>query len=358
MTAPATGPRPGDGPPDSVRSVGGVRVVPVPEWDELVRRLGGLDTYTRAAYYGASALLEPPGTRPVLVHYRDSDGEVALALLLRPLADGAGWDAISAYGYGGPVARDEPRPASFGLALDAWARANGVVTTFLRLHPVLGNARLVPATAELVRLGTTVLWDVSPGRDLAGNLHPHHRRAARRADRAGVVVTVASRPQSLEPFRKLYELTMRRNEADPFFFFPEAYWEALLADDAVLEPVLVEGRLDGELISALLCFVHGPRLHYHLGGSDETARSLGASNRCFLAAAQWAQSRAMTGFHLGGGLGGRTDSPLQVFKQRFDPDGAPLPFHIAKIVHDERRYRELAGTASTAGFFPPWRRTS
>jgi serine/alanine adding enzyme len=337
-------------------AVGVVRVVPDPEWDALVARLGGLDTYTRAAYQRASVLLEPPGSRPVLLHYRDPHGDVALPLLLRPLPDGRGWDAASAYGYGGPVARDARSIPAFGAALDAWARAHGVVTTFLRMHPVLGNAALAPPSAEVLDVGATVAWDVAPGRDLAESMHPHHRRAARRADRAGLEVTVVPHPHSLEEFRRIYEETMRRQQAERFFFFPAEYWEALLADDAVLEPLLVEGRLDGELVAALLCFSHGAWLHYHLGGSTEAGRSIGASNRCFLAAAQWAQSRGMTGFHLGGGVGGRDDSTLFVFKQRYDPDSVPRPFRIAKMVHDVDRYQELAGTTSTNGFFPPWRR--
>ncbi|SFK91911.1 GNAT family N-acetyltransferase [Geodermatophilus ruber] len=337
----------------------GIRVVPDGEWDALVAGLGGLDSYTRLAYHRVSALLEPAGTRPVLLHH--PDGEVALPLLLRPLPDGSGWDATSAYGYGGPVAaaaRGAPssRATAFGAALDGWARRNGVVTTFLRLHPLLGNAPHVPPTGELVELGATVSWDVAAGRDLVAALHPHHRRAARKADRAGLVVAVAPGPAALAEFRALYDTTMRRQQADPFFFFPDAYWDALAADREALGLVLVEGRLEGELVAALLCFAEGPRLHYHLGASADAARAVGASNRCFLAAAQWAQARGMTRFHLGGGVGGSAESPLFVFKHRYDPAAAPLPFHVAKLVHDPDRYRSLAGTDSTAGFFPPWRR--
>jgi hypothetical protein len=65
----------------------------------------------------------------------------------------------------------------------------------------------------------------------------------------------------------------------------------------------------------------------------------------------------MTRFHLGGGVGGSAASSLFAFKHRYDPGSEPLPFHIAKIVHDPVQYRELAGTDDTAGFFPPWRRT-
>lgn len=339
-----------------LRSVGDVEVVPARDWDPLVADLVGPDTYLTAAYHEASVLLEPPGTRPVFLRFRGRDGDIALPLLLRPLPDGRGWDATTPYGYGGPVSATATDTAAFGRALDGWARANGVVATFLRLHPLLCNARLVPPTADLATLGSTVCWDVSPGRDLTAGLHHHHRRAVRRARGAGLDVVVDEAPTSLDGFRKLYEATMRRQDADPFFFFPDAYWDALLAQRAALQPVLVEGRLDGELVAALLCFAKRPWLHYHLGGSDDIARTIGANNRCFLAAAEWAQSEGMTGFHLGGGVGGSSDSPLFVFKHRFDPAGPRPLFRIAKLVHDPDRYRELAGTSSTAGFFPPWRR--
>jgi serine/alanine adding enzyme len=344
--------------PTAVVSAAGVRVVRATAWDEVVAEAGGLDTYTRAAYYRASALLEVAGTVPVLLQFRHRDGVLVLPLLLRPLRDGSGWDAVSAYGYGGPLARDDAAVSAFGPALDEWARANGVVSTFLRLHPPLGNAGLVPATAEVVTAGCTVAWDISPGRDLFADMHAHHRRAARKADRAGLEVTVTPRPFSLSAFRDLYITTMERQHADPFFYFPAAYWKALVAERQTLHPVLIEGRLDGELVAALLCFAEGSRLHYHLGASADAARSIGASNRCFLAAAEWGRSEGMDVLHLGGGLGGSPTSSLFVFKQRFDPAGEPLPFHVAKIVHDRERYRELAGTDDTAGYFPPWRRPS
>ena len=78
----------------------------------------------------------------MLLHLRDRDGDVALPLLLRPLPDGSGWDAISAYGYGGPVARPEHAAAALGPALDAWARANGV--PFVVRWP----AKMKPGTSD------------------------------------------------------------------------------------------------------------------------------------------------------------------------------------------------------------------
>ncbi|QHK20123.1 GNAT family N-acetyltransferase [Pseudarthrobacter psychrotolerans] len=340
-----------------VQSSGGVlRVVDDAEWDAHIARLGSTDTYSCAAYHRASALLEPEGTRPILLAFGDEAGEVALPLLMRPLPDGEGWDATSAYGYGGPVGRGAPDLTAFGAALDEWAGEHGVVSTFLRLNPLLGNGRLVPPMAELVDVASTVRWDLSPGRDLRQGLHSDQRRSVRKAERAGLTITVTPRPADLEQVRDLYAATMLRQQAADFFYFPGTYWQSLLTDDPLLIPLLVEGRLEGRLVSALLCFVSDRWLHAHVSAGDDMARAIGASAACYLAAAEWGQAHALTDFHLGGGVGGSTTSPLYAFKQRFDPGSQPGRFQVAKFVHDRNRYRHLAGTDATDGFFPPWRR--
>jgi hypothetical protein len=340
--------------PATLVDVDACAVVSDGDWDALVARLGGDDVYLRRGWHVAATQLEVPGTRTVLLHHRTEGGELALPLLLRPLPDGSGFDATSAYGYGGPVATGDVDLAAFGEALDRWARANDVVATFLRFHPTLGNHRWSPAGATLVELGATVAWDLAPGRDLLPDMHTHHRRAVRKAERAGVETRVTVAPPELDAFRALYDETMRRQEAAAFYFFSDEHWAALL-DDAGGDLVLVEAMLEGEPVAALLCIAHGDWIHYHLGASADAARSIGASNACFLAAASWAQERGIGGFHLGGGVGGGTDSPLFTFKHRYDPDSAPRPFHIAKLVHDADRYRELADTDSVDGYFPPWR---
>ncbi|WP_051683876.1 GNAT family N-acetyltransferase [Blastococcus sp. URHD0036] len=332
-----------------------LRVVPEEDWDGVLERLGALELYTCRSYLEASTQLESPGSRPTVLHYRDDAGELALPLLLRPLPAGDGWDATSAYGYGGPVALGQPDTTAFGTALDSWARENGVVTSFLRLNPLLGNGNLLPPSAERIRLGSTVAWETPAGRDLMAGMHAKHRHSAKRADRAGIEFSVVPQPDDLDEFRALYVTTMRRQHADDFYYFPDAYWKALLVGDSVLAPLLVEARSDGELIAGVLLLGSTRWLHVHLAGSADVARSLGATHRCYLTAAQWAQAHGMAGLHLGGGIGGSEQDSLYAFKRRFDPAGEPRAFEIAKMVHDPERYRQLAGSDSTDGFFPPWR---
>jgi hypothetical protein len=330
-----------------------MRAVPEDEWDELLERLRRRDTYFSLDYHRVATELEP-GARPVLLQLA-SGADLALPLLVRPPPGGRpGFDATSAYGYGGPIsASARPPIQEFGQALDGWGRANDLVATFLRFHPLLDTWRNAPPRTELLQLSSTVAWNVAAERDLEDGLHRHHRRAVRRARRAGVTVSVVERPRDLIVFRALYEQTMRRRGADAFYFFDDSYWSQLQAAIG-RDLVLVEASLDCEVVAGLLCMSSPPRLHYHLGGSSERARSAGANHLCFLAIAQWAQERGYETFHLGGGVGARPDS-LSEFKRRFDPASPTRPFCIGKLVHDPDRYRALAGSYDTDGFFPPWR---
>ena len=338
----------------SAQSAGGVDVVPPAEWDDALAEAGCRDVYLRRGYHGASAHLEPDPAGAVLLRHRGPAGEWWLPLLIRALPAGGGFDATSAYGYGGPWATGSPDAAAVGDAVDAWARAHGVVASFVRFQPLLGNHGWCPPQATLIELGRTVAWRLGGDRDLRAGMHSHHRRAAGKADRAGVETRVRVAPDDLGRFRELYEVTMRRQQADPFYFFPDAYWRALRGD-AGGDLVLVEGLVDGDVIAALLCLAGGGTLHYHLGATADAARGMGASNRVFLAAAQWARDAGLSQFHLGGGVGNDTTSALHVFKQRYDPDAPQHHFHIAKWIHDPAAYARITGTDSPDGYFPPWR---
>jgi len=150
----------------------------------------------------------------------------------------------------------------------------------------------------------------------------------------------------------MYEQTMRRQGARAFYLFPDAYWEVLLGRCS--ENLLVlEARLEDKGVAAILCLVGPQHLHYHLGASEDAERLVGASNRLLLAAAKWGQDQGLTAFHLGGGLGWSSESPLFVFKQRFDPTTGPLDFHVGRWVHDPVRYQTLSSAVPDVRYFPP-----
>jgi serine/alanine adding enzyme len=327
------------------------------DWDALLGRIGVGDVYLRRDYLESASLLGQG--RPVYLHLSDAGGDVVFPCLVRD-ADRGLSDVGTPMGYGGPVAAGaQPPVAGFFEAYERWCGASGVVATFARFHPVLENQQLAEGRWHVEQIGHSIGWRVL-GRDpeqILTGMDGHHRRVVRKAHAAGVEVEVAQAPADLSAFVSLYEETMRRRDASPFYFFPGAYWRHLATE---LGDVLVraDARVDGESVAAILCFATPPLLHYHLGASSERGQELGANHLLFCDTAAWASGRGLERFHLGGGVGGFEDS-LYEFKRRFDPE-AVLPAFLGKAVHDEDAYRALCGGSDVdfAGYFPAYRRPS
>jgi lipopolysaccharide/colanic/teichoic acid biosynthesis glycosyltransferase len=318
----------------------GIEEVAGDEWDATLAELGHADAYSLRGYVEASCAVS--GGRPLLLRA----GDTTFACVVSPIPGTDLEDVSSPYGYGGPFGSDE----SFWPEYGEWCARNGVVSTFVRFHPLARNHRGAPAGMILERLADTVSWPLQ-GDDLADSMHRHHRRVVKKARRR-LEVDVVEGPV-LGGFASLYEETMRRRRAGVFYFFPPDYWERLRAGlgDRL---VLFQAR-DGEgVCAAILCLATEPWLHYHLGGSLDRARSSGANHLLMLTAAEWGRDRGFSQFHLGGGVGGREDS-LWEFKHRFAPGNASEVW-IGKLVHDEHTYAELSETSAVDGWFPAYRR--
>ena len=246
-------------------------------WDGLLERDGFRDVYFSRDYVEAAASVEPGAA--VFLHL---DG-VIFPVVVREHEGVA--DATSPTGYGGPLALREDAPVdAFYDLYERWCQSNGIVTTFVRFHPLLANHRYSPFRVEPV--AGSVSWRLEG--DLFAGMHAHHRRAVRKAERAGVEVDVREAPAGLDAFVALYEETMRRLGASPFYFFGAEYWR-LLAKRLRDRIVLLEARLGNEVVASILCFAARPWLHYHLGATAEAGRGAGASHLLMLAAARWAQ---------------------------------------------------------------------
>ena len=322
-------------------------------WDALLDELGLADAYLRRAYVEASALLD--AGRPAFLR----SGSAVFAGLVREIPRGGGLlDVTTPYGYGGPLAAGADDAARFYAAYDRWAREAGVVTTFVRYHPLLENHRLAPPPVRRERLADAASWRLDrheSAEALFAAMHRSHRNKCRKARAASVEVAVDRAPRELDAFVDLHAETMARRDADPFYRFPPEYW-GRLANGLGEELVRIEARAraEGELVASALVLASGPRLYYHMGVASDRGRALGASNLVVYEAARWGKEHGFAELHLGSGVGGREDS-LWAFKHRFSPASA-RELWIGKLVHDAVAYRELAGTAAVDGFFPAYRR--
>jgi serine/alanine adding enzyme len=318
------------------QGIAGCEEVEPERWDAALAAAGVTDVYYARGFVAASAALVD--AEPVLLRH---DG-VFFACLLR--SDPV--DVVTPYGYGGPVGA---RLDTFPAAYEQWCARRGVISSFAVFHPLLRNAG---APFRCTPLAGTVAWDLGGAADLLAGMHKHHRRLVRRAQRAGYDVAVEQRPADLGEFVAIYERTMERQDASPFYFFAPAYWDALARDVPL---VRVDVRDRGTLIASVLGLGEPPWLHYHLGAAADAARGTGASHRALYELARWGSEHGFTTLHLGGGVGGRADSLLE-YKLRFAPDGL-IRSAIGKAVHDEAAYLRLSrqDAIDWDGFFPAYR---
>src|SRR5207253_1064519 len=95
------------------------------------------------------------------------------------------WDLQTCNGYGGPIAATVPGEEAVEQVWKEWrelTRASGGVAAFFRLHPLLGNERLLPRDA-MVRIDRpTVHVDLSRGLAAAWkDATSQHRNMVRKA---------------------------------------------------------------------------------------------------------------------------------------------------------------------------------
>ena len=317
-----------------------MREVPAAEWDELLAQLGCADAYLLRRYVEASCALDPG--EPVLL---EDDG-VVMACIVRAIPGTDAYDVTTPYGYGGPVGKGD-----FQQVYERWCAERGIVSTFVRYHPLFENHR---GASHASYASPTVGWRLEG--DLLAGMHGKHRNVVRKAQKTGVAVDATPSPDNLSAFVTLYEQTMERRDAAGYYFFPPEYWERLTALEGNL--VRFDALAGGNVVASALCLRGDRWLHYHLGATADSARDLGASNLLLYTAALWGQAQQLEEFHLGGGTGAREDS-LLTFKQRFSPDGR-REFWVGKLVHDEDAYRSLSGgdEIDYHGFFPAYRAPS
>ena len=282
-----------------------------------------------------------PG-EPVLLHHE----QAVMACLVREIPGSGAHDVTTPYGYGGPVGEGL---AGFYEQYGRWCAERGIVSTFIRFHPLFENYREVGAGVHAAFSNPTVGWRLEG--DLLAGMHGKHRNTVRKAMKSGVTVEVTPAPD-LERFAVLYVLTMARQGAGDYYLFPQEYWARLAELGHRL--VLFDATHEGKTVASALCLRGDRWLHYHLGATDDRARDLGASNLLLYEAALWGQAAGLEEFHLGGGAGGRES--LYAFKERFSPEGR-REFWTGKAVHDEEAYRRLSGGAEIEcdGFFPAYR---
>ncbi len=260
------------------------------------------------------------------------------------------WGATSPYGYGGPItpATDPAQLAQAWAAWQAWCREEGVLAEFCRFHPQLPSSPL--AFGGQVRENRpTVSVDLTVA-DVAAGFNSLTRRKVRRAQQAGVQTRWSREPADWARYAPFYRQAMQDVNATAFYFFPDAYFEAL--SQLPCTHLLVCER-EGQWLSAGVYLLEGGLLEYHLGASSPQGKDAGTPSLLQAQAAVWGQVQGAQALYLAGGTDPAPDNPLLFYKLGFSR--RTLPFSVGEAIHDDNRYWAAAARLGFDRAHPPAR---
>ena len=236
-----------------------------PAWVSDLRRTAH-DFYHEPSYVALCATQE--NGEAWALHVEDAGSSMLLPVVLRPIP-GGGLDASSPYGYPGPIMTRDAGPEWLATALAtgvAELREAGVVTLFVRMHPLL-NPSPPEGVGTLVTHGETVSIDLTAtDEELWSRTRLNHRRDINRAIGAGYLVRMDEDWRHFEAFKRSYHETMERRSAAQFYRFDDAYFDGLRAALAGRIHLCVV-ELQGEMAAGGLFVETDGIVEYHLSGT-------------------------------------------------------------------------------------------
>jgi GNAT acetyltransferase-like protein len=328
-------------------------------WSDALTRIAH-DVYHTPEYVELDAQLSA-GTAAAFV-YSDGGNVLLLPLVLRPIPGSELRDAASPYGYSGPVSNADAGDTGFWKqacqAMVELLCTKGVVTAFVRLHPFLpAPLETLGCIGTVVQHGQTVSMDLSlNAEEMWQQTHRTHRNQINKSRRAGVTVEM-DHWDRLDEWVETYHANMLRVGASDYYFFTTDHFHRLraaLGDHAHLAIAYA----DGEVLGGNLFFEYDGIMHTYLQSTRGTGVNH-ADKLLYDEIRRWGRERANIVYHIGGGLGGESDS---LFRYKAAFAAGRHDFHTWRVVTDPNAYAALIGAgagepalATMSGRFPPYR---
>lgn len=331
------------------------------QWDAIVRSFADWDVYYLSGYVKAFQI--HGDGKPYLIYYQDNGLRAIYVYMRRETVLPGVYDTVTPYGYGGVLFEgncSEQNRKAYWTEYVAKMRDEHIVADFVRYHPMLKNAEPMKDVSDVIDLGHTIAMDLTSPDVIWDKIVSKNRNMIRKAEKNGIVFFHGKGMELMNQFMEIYNATMRKNNADEYYFFKRPFYESIdrdLNEHYEIFYAMYEGR---PIAMSIMIFANG-RLNYHLSGSDIKYRKLAPSNSLIYKAALWGCEHGYKTFHLGGGVGSVEDGVYR-FKAAFNRN-SDYQFSIGRQVFDRDKYDELVrirkesdpGFDETSSFFPLYR---
>lgn len=333
------------------------------QWDNIVRSFADHDTYYLSGYVRAFQI---HGDGEPLLFCYEGNGTRGINVVMKrdvakdkhfsgKLEENTYFDFSCPYGYGGWLIEGQDTTVLFET-YEAWCRKNGIISEFVRFHPVLKNHVGLDSAYDVVPLGETITMDLCSPKTIWENIISKNRNMIRKAQKNGIRIYTGRDPEIYENFRVIYNATMDKDNADPYYYFEKEFYQSVL-DDLPYNAQVFYAVYEDKVIAASIMLATNGRMNYHLSGSLREYAHLAPTNLLLYEAALWGNASGCKTLYLGGGVGSGEDG-LFKFKRSFYRGDDLKRFYIGKKIFDLEKYSKLINFRTDlpdSSFFPKYR---
>lgn len=335
------------------------------EWDEEIS-IYTFDVYHFSGWINSSTEVDKGSPQGIVAVYKKK--KFFLPIIKRVIDDEY-WDAISPYGYGGPVIDTSLSNYEIDMILEEikiFLYKEGCVSLFIRLNPIL-NKEWCSSIGTSVTHGLTLMCDLSKSEEEHWEeTQKQHRRGIMKSLNNNVVAKIEDfTAERITIFSSIYKETMTKVGATDYYFFDDSYLHKLSKSIQNRLILVTAYKNDNAIASSLftICKESGI-MHFYLGGTLNEYRNLQPSKLITHIARGWGREEGYKALHFGGGLGCNSDS-LYKYKKGFSSE--ELEFKTWRLIINLEKYKKLviannrlaeAEAELESGFFPLYRDTS
>lgn len=317
-----------------------------PRWSSLVHRFQADIFYDRSY---CRFLTDGSPHRPVMFFYQDDLGEVMDVTIEKEIASLAFFaDVASSFSrppvdlaspeYNSPIVMVEASAfpellIRYRKEVDEYCRERGVVTEFVRMHPLSNSVSGLSAIFKLQQGAQMVYVDLREGYPPAFRAYRKgHKSAIKKAIRSGVTVEFCSQDDiaTITALHRYYSDTMVEKEAKPVYLYSLDYFIQLAS--ALQDRALLVRSMLNETITSASIFILGMRhVWFKYSGLNPAYRDTGAHTYAIDRTIDWASKNHFEQFMLGGGM--QPGDSTYLSKVGFSHSIAPV--HHFRKIHDE-----------------------
>lgn len=334
------------------------------EWDDIVKSFSNYDIYYTNGYT-KGFYLHGDG-EPLLFYYEDEDTRAINVSMKRDIANDKKlenkieketyYDLATPYGYGGWIIEGNGNINKLMDEYSLWCKENGIISEVIRFHPILNNQEKVRELYDVVDLGKTIAVDTKDEETIWNNFTTQNRGKIKKAINNEVTIDHKFDEDTFKEFKKIYEVTMNKDEADDYYYFDDSFYNSIL-NDLKDNADIFYAMWQGKMVAATIVLKCNDKLTYHFSGILTEYRNLQATNLMLYETSLWGARNGFKTFHLGGGVGSKEDN-LFIFKKSFNKKDE-YQYSIGRKIFNEELYQKLVslreGEEKRENYFPLYR---